>query len=177
LAVIAEALAADINMNAADAFTAVADGDVLVIVNREGDIFVTRFSVAGVEDSDADDRFTPVTTSLDLNGTPAAAEVWSVKLDDGSSSSTHTHVVTSTDTLADIVQALADDINTNGDAAFAAVAEGDGLLMHRARPAGRSPSLIRRSPVIRTPVWRELWPTKLMYSVCPSSAPGPKGAC
>jgi len=127
---IAAALADDINIYAADAFTATADGSTLVIVNRDGELFVTSLLVdATLDTTGAVDRSTAVTTMLDLNGTPALSEVWTVTLDNGSIQSSHLYTVGVDDTLSDIAQALADHINTNADVSYAAVAEGDKLLV------------------------------------------------
>ena len=78
-----------------------------------------------------------------LTGTPAQDETWTVVLDGGASS--HPYLVAGSDSLADIAQALAADINSNADAAFTAVADGDDLvIVNRAGTAFTAVVEIRR---------------------------------
>src|SRR5439155_3901621 len=118
---LAQRLAADINARAADAYTAVADGAVLVITNRDGDTFITRLS-GPASSAGAVDRTNPRTTSVDLNGTPAASEIWSVTV----AGTRYTHTVLASDTLAKIAAALASAINASS---FTAMAEGNKLII------------------------------------------------
>jgi Ca2+-binding RTX toxin-like protein len=130
---LAEILAASINATAPELFTASNDGAVLVIVERNGAAFATRMQVGasslGVQDID---RFSPNVAALALTGQAAAGEVWSVTLSDGATTPTLLQVlVTATDALEDIARGLADKINTLADANFAAMVEGNGLIIVR----------------------------------------------
>ena len=98
---LAQRLANDINARAADAYTATADGTALVIANRDGDTFITRFRIQGTA-AGLVDRVNPRTTSVDLNGTPAATEVWTVTVN----GTDYSHAVLADDTLDDIAAAL-----------------------------------------------------------------------
>ncbi|MBV5331451.1 hypothetical protein JZU69_03450, partial [bacterium] len=88
-AAIAVRLAALINSDAADVFTALGDSGVLVLANRDGSAFKTALTVAGTSIGIAAiDRSTATETALNLSGTPKAGEVWSVTLNDGTTAPT-----------------------------------------------------------------------------------------
>ena len=124
LADIAAALAEDINANAAGDFTATTEGDVLIIANRAGSSFTTTFAIT-VRSAYAIDNSTAATTTAVFTATPVEGEVWTVDL----GTSTHSHTVDSGETVEDIVLSLADDINTNAANDFAAVSNGDTLVI------------------------------------------------
>ncbi len=138
LAHIAQKLADSINATGADVFSAVADGNILVIVNRDGSTFATGLKITtGAVTVDAGgvqviDRSTPTEAMMNLDGKPAAGEVWQVTLDDGSTTpAVLRYTVGVNDTLATIAAGLAAAINGSAlvDPAFVAVAEGDSLVI------------------------------------------------
>ncbi|MFA5123470.1 FG-GAP-like repeat-containing protein, partial [Zavarzinia sp.] len=130
---IAAQLAASINASAADVFTAVNDGGVLVIVNRDGGVFKTSFTVAGVNIGVAAiDRSTPTEAAVNLTGKPATGEVWQIALSDGATTPTvHGYTVAAGNTLETIAAGIAAAINGGAHAEFAAVAEGSTVLIVR----------------------------------------------
>ncbi len=124
LADIAAALAEDINANAAGDFTATTEGDVLIIADRAGSSFTTTFAIT-VRSAYAIDNSTATTTTAVFTAAPVEGEVWTVDL----GTSTHSHTVDSGETVEDIVLSLAADINTNAANNFAAVSNGDTLVI------------------------------------------------
>ena len=85
LADVAIGLSAAINADRGEEFLALAVGEELVLINRDG----ASFSMAnGVE-------FVPSTrtTLVDLTDSSVEGEVWTLILDDGERTSTHAHVV------------------------------------------------------------------------------------
>jgi len=136
----AQGLAALINRDAADTFTATGDGDVLVIVNRDGGVFKTSLSLNGGNNlgSAVIDRSTPTETAVNLAGKPALGEVWQIKLAEGTSAPTiHSYTVlgngalATPDSLEAIAQGLAAALNSGANADYAAVAEGATVLIVR----------------------------------------------
>ena len=127
LSTIAVALAVLINadnVNAAD-FTATADGDSLVIVNRAGTPFTLTNSFV-IDPATAD------TTTVSLSGVAVVNEIWTITLTLGGVAMTFSHTVGSSDTLASIATALATAINTSllpEAADFSATTEGSALLI------------------------------------------------
>jgi len=121
LNVIAKALAADINANAAVEFTAVAEGVSIVIVNRVGQTFTMENAGVSIG-SDA-------VTIVELFSTPIAGEVWTVILDDGTFTTTHSYTVAEGESLADIARELAANINADSTGSITAMPEGDSLII------------------------------------------------
>lgn len=153
-AVIAQALADHINTNAATAFTAVADGGVLVVINREGEVFATSLTLQG-KAAGIVDRLTPTEATINLDGTPVAGETWRIQLSDGIVATMHTADVVAGDTLVTVAQKLANAINATADASFVAVSEGDLVLVVRRdeRDFSVTPSIV----AIGQPVAGERW--------------------
>jgi Ca2+-binding RTX toxin-like protein/phage tail sheath gpL-like len=120
---VAIALALEVNTNAPSAFTAMIEDNSLIVVNRDGTIFVTTFDILELGAN--------ATTTMILIGTPVENDVWTVTLDHGDSSS-HSYTVQNGDSLSVIAAALADAINTSVDpnaAAYTAMARGDNLVI------------------------------------------------
>jgi hypothetical protein len=110
---VARALAADINVNAPDGFTALTDGTNLYIVNRKG----TSFELA----NQAEPEKAGAAVLVDLAGTTLfAGEVWTIMLDDSTFATTHSHVVVQGETLADVARELAKSIVAGGIVTFTA---------------------------------------------------------
>jgi len=88
------ALAAAVNVNGPDDFSALADGATLILVNRAG----ASFSLANTGNGSVAGKSAVV--SLDA-ATLFAGEVWTVILDDAAFTTTHSHVVAAGETLTD----------------------------------------------------------------------------
>jgi Ca2+-binding RTX toxin-like protein len=133
LATIAGELADSINTTAADVFAATVDDNTLVIINSDGSDFridmtagATTVGVAAI------DRSTPTESGVVLSGSAAVGEVWKITLSDGATTpTTHEYTVLADDTLADIAAGLAAAINSGANVDFAAVADGNELLIVR----------------------------------------------
>ncbi|KPK03543.1 MAG: hypothetical protein AMS20_10425, partial [Gemmatimonas sp. SG8_28] len=119
---VALALAADINTNGGEDFTALSEGGTLLVVNRAGQ----AFSMSNVAENPA--AATVAVAEL-LATTVFAGEVWTIRLDDGTFTTTHAHVVAQGETLADVARELADNINASGTVTFVAVAEGESVVI------------------------------------------------
>src|SRR6185295_2916386 len=110
---IAKALAAAVNVNAPDNYTAFVRGSTLFVVNRAG----SSFSLANAASAPAAAQATQVQlTATEL----FAGEVWTVILDDATFTTTHTHVVGQGETLADVARQLANSIVASGVVTFTA---------------------------------------------------------
>ena len=134
LAHIAQMLAASINANAADVFTATNDGAVLVIVNRDGSTFATSLAIDAAPAGGVQviDRSTPSEAMVNLDGTPAANEIWQITLDDGATTpAVLSYTVAAGNELKHIAIGLAAAINSGANADFTAVAEGDSVVIVR----------------------------------------------
>ena len=124
---IAEALATKINAGVLSDFTAIVDGNVLLIVNQAGDAFTKTFDVAPTG-SIGIDAVTPFESTVSFSGKRVAGETWYVLLaaDDVSA---HGYLVTADQALSEIAAGLAADINTNAAADFTAIVDGEKLLI------------------------------------------------
>ena len=114
---IADALATAINADAG-AFTAMAEGRTLVVVNRAGAAFETQFEITPNHAFEIDDT-TATTIVATLDGVPVAGETWSVVLTaDGAPAAVFAYVVDDSDgtadTLAEVAAALASAIGASG---------------------------------------------------------------
>ncbi|HMJ89541.1 MAG TPA: calcium-binding protein, partial [Candidatus Acidoferrum sp.] len=113
-------------------FTATADGDALVIVNRAGTSFTPAFTITpsgqGAVDSTA-----PISALAQLRGTPVLGDTWYALLTINGQIFSYSHTVTSvgglTETLADISTSLAVALNAAAPAQFVTTAEGDNLIV------------------------------------------------
>ena len=126
-------LAGSINDSAADVFAAGNDGDVLVIVNRDGGVFKTTASVgpSGLTVTSID-RSTPTEAAIQLSGKPAAGEVWSITLSTSAGTPTvHSFTVLAGSTLDSIAAGLAAAINSGAPADYFAVAQDAVVLVVR----------------------------------------------
>ena len=117
-----QALAAAVNVNAQEDFTAFADGRTLFVVNRAG----TGFSIANEAANAAGGEAAVVNLTA---ATLFAGEVWTVFLDDSTFATTHVHVVSQGETLADVARELANSIVTSGVVTFTAVADGNRVVI------------------------------------------------
>ncbi|MHC4427668.1 MAG: beta strand repeat-containing protein, partial [Planctomycetota bacterium] len=124
-AALALALTVDTTAAALD-FTAASAGQTLVLINRIGAAFATTIGRGSAPGSTIDDA-TATTVTVELSGTPAVTEQWTISLDGGAS--IHTVTIEGTPTLAEVAAALAEDINLNAPADFAATAEGDTVVI------------------------------------------------
>ena len=121
------ALAASINVNAADDFTAVADGTTLYVVNRAG----TAFGLANAAETAAPARASVITLKAANPALPTlfVGEVWTVLLDDSTFSTVHSYVVKAGETLADVARELAKNIGAGAVVSITASASGDQLFI------------------------------------------------
>ena len=113
IAQVAAAMATAINkLTSVNDFTATvnATGDTLVVVNLDEQVFTTSFEILPVG-SAVITVVDPTETSVVLSGLPNEGELWTITLNDGVKTSTHSHMVSDTDTLVDIAEGLADNIN------------------------------------------------------------------
>jgi Ca2+-binding RTX toxin-like protein len=113
-------------------YTAIAEGDSLVIVNRAGDSFTPVFGVVP-SGAGAVDSTTPASAIVDLSGTPIVAETWFVVLTTSGQIHAFSHTVSDSgsaiDTLVEIAASLASQINTAALPGFVATTEGDTLII------------------------------------------------
>jgi Ca2+-binding RTX toxin-like protein len=168
---IARILAASINATAADVFAATSDGEVLVVLNGDGTAFRSALTVAGDDiPALAIDRSTPAEAAVDLGGTPAVGEVWSIRLSDGATTPavvSYTVALIDADnnaatppvlpSLAYIATQLAAAINgltgTNDD--YEAVAAGDDVLIVRRddTPFAVTPTIVAAGQPVQGQTW------------------------
>ncbi|GAF85233.1 unnamed protein product, partial [marine sediment metagenome] len=131
LSTIAVALAALVNESAPAGFTAVAEGDALLIIDGNGRDFETDLVLAPIGTAEIDET-SATTTLAALSGTPNNGDVWKVRFGGLSYSVSVTTAPITDNTLAEIAQDLADAINndTNPDAArYTATVEGETLVI------------------------------------------------
>ncbi|MHC4429738.1 MAG: hypothetical protein ACYS0D_14220, partial [Planctomycetota bacterium] len=124
-------LALNINSSAVAAFTAMSEGDILIIVNKDDVTFTATFAVVPTGIGDLDTA-TAEATTIALTGTPDEGEVYSVTLDalsDGIAESRHAVLIGGGETLAEVARALADDINATAAGDFTAGADGSTLII------------------------------------------------
>ncbi|MFA5123537.1 beta strand repeat-containing protein [Zavarzinia sp.] len=180
---VAAGLAASINAGAADVFTATSDGAVLVVANRDGSTFATSLSRNSVNAGSVQviDRSTPTEAMVNLDGTPATNEIWQITLDDGATGPvTLSYQVLAadllaTDPLAKIAFGLAALINATANADFAAVAEGDSVVIVR-----RDGTLFSATPAIQpagqpSQTVSEAWTVTLLSATSAALAGLPAG--
>jgi len=129
-------------------FTAMTEGSMLLIVKRTAGDFTTSVEITPVgtitspADPVASDASTVAAATIALTGTPVVGEEWEVELTFDSTTTTHSWMAMTGDTLAIIAQKLADDINTNTTSAaeFAATttedSQGNTLLVIVKRATG-----------------------------------------
>ncbi|MCX5670548.1 MAG: hypothetical protein NTU94_04405, partial [Planctomycetota bacterium] len=124
LADVAQALAAQVNTR--QGFTTITVGSVLVIVNLDGALAVS--AVGPVAGQAWVDGSVPGAATVTLSGEAVVGATWSLTLNNGLATSTHSHVVAAGETLADVAAALAGDINAGAAEGFAATVW-NGLLV------------------------------------------------
>jgi hypothetical protein len=112
-------------------FTAIAEGDTLVIVNRADDSFTPTFDIipsgAGAVDAE-----TPISAAAVLTGTPIVDETWYIVLTIDGAIHAFSHVVVddgTVDTLSEIAIGLVSEINAAALPGFVATTEGDILIL------------------------------------------------